>query len=146
MSFSRASKLNNEKTAEVHEFRQTLMRLMSLMHATALDEISLTFDSKYEVLDVGGLDVDTLKFLRLCAEQGFNRVEALQHMIQVLVTHNFDNGVLSIPAPILSRVYQTLSRGLVNILNVRKSRTRRSHSLTVRSFWFFLYFTHSSVL
>merc|ERR1719272_2698109 len=63
----------------------------------------------------------TLKFLKDCkAKYGFNRVEALQHMIQVLVTHNHHSGVLTIPPPILSRIYQTLSRGLVNLLNARK--------------------------
>jgi len=41
-------------------------------------------------------------------------------MIQVLVTHNQAIGVLNIPPPILSRIYQTLSRGLVNLLNAKK--------------------------
>ena len=30
------------------------------------------------------------------------------------------DGVLAIPPPILSRVYQTLSRGFVNLLNAKK--------------------------
>lgn len=41
-------------------------------------------------------------------------------MIQVLITHNLQIGVLDIPPPILSRVYQTLSRGFVNLLNAVK--------------------------
>merc|ERR1712130_327348 len=41
-------------------------------------------------------------------------------MIQVLVTDNHHNGVITIPPPILSRIYQTLSRGFVNLLNARK--------------------------
>merc|ERR1711971_332651 len=50
----------------------------------------------------------------------FNRVEVVLHMIQVLVTNALDDGVLKIPPPILSRVYQTLSRGFVNLLNCKK--------------------------
>ncbi|CAK9087866.1 unnamed protein product [Durusdinium trenchii] len=41
-------------------------------------------------------------------------------MIQNLVTYNQQIGVLTIPPPILSRVYQTLSRGFVNLLNAKK--------------------------
>lgn len=121
MAFSRDAKIHKNKAAEVKEFRHTLMRLMSLMHGSALDEISGCDDDRYEVLDIHGLDAKTLRFLRDCKEKlGFNRVEALQHMIQVLVTHNHHSGVLTIPPPILSRIYQTLSRGLVNLLNARK--------------------------
>eukprot|EP00929_Paragymnodinium_shiwhaense_P049406 TRINITY_DN2491_c1_g2_i1.p1 TRINITY_DN2491_c1_g2~~TRINITY_DN2491_c1_g2_i1.p1 ORF type:complete len:583 (+),score=133.26 TRINITY_DN2491_c1_g2_i1:90-1838(+) len=120
MTFSRDAFCNKGKIDEVREFRHTLLRLMSLMHASALAEISAESETGYDVLDIHGLDSETLKFLRNCKANGFNRVEALQHMIQVLVTHNHHNGVLTIPPPILSRVYQTLSRGLVNLLNARK--------------------------
>jgi len=120
VSFSRDGKLHKGKAEEVLEFRSTLIRLFSLMHGTALDEISGSIEDRYEVLDVYGLDHGTLKFLKHCQENRFNRVEALQHMIQVLVTHNFHAGVLTIAPPILSRVYQTLSRGLVNLLNAKK--------------------------
>eukprot|EP00929_Paragymnodinium_shiwhaense_P049407 TRINITY_DN2491_c1_g3_i1.p1 TRINITY_DN2491_c1_g3~~TRINITY_DN2491_c1_g3_i1.p1 ORF type:complete len:583 (+),score=153.18 TRINITY_DN2491_c1_g3_i1:2-1750(+) len=121
MTFSRDAKINKGKETQVTEFRHTLVRLVSLMHGSALDEISDNGgESRYEVLDIHGLDVNTLKFLRDCKKNGFNRVEALQHMIQVLVTHNHHSGVLTIPPPILSRIYQTLSRGLVNLLNARK--------------------------
>jgi len=120
-SFSRASK--SSKPEAVAEFRQCLIRLTSLMHGSALDEISdgQDQDISYEVIDIRGLDSKTLQFLRDCTcKHGFNRVEALQHMIQVLITHNISTGVLTIPPPILSRVYQTLSRGLVNLLNAKK--------------------------
>jgi len=59
--------------------------------------------------------------LKECKEvHGFNRVEVLLHLIQSLITQNHDAGVLSIPPPIISRVYQTLSRGFVNLLNAKK--------------------------
>eukprot|EP00929_Paragymnodinium_shiwhaense_P087334 TRINITY_DN47551_c0_g1_i1.p1 TRINITY_DN47551_c0_g1~~TRINITY_DN47551_c0_g1_i1.p1 ORF type:complete len:539 (+),score=86.88 TRINITY_DN47551_c0_g1_i1:175-1791(+) len=121
IAFSRDSLVTKGKEKEVREFRHTLVRLMSLMHASALDEISAVPDSnRYEVLNIQGLDDETLVFLRECRLCGFNRVEALQHMLQVLVTHNHMTGLLNIPPPILSRIYQTLSRGLVNQLNAKK--------------------------
>lgn len=125
MSFSRHAK--SICPEEVTQFRQTLIRLCSLMHGSALDDIGGRSEDNYETLpsyetiDVLGLDKSTLRFLRDCkVKYGWNKVCALQHMIQVLITHNLQIGVLDIPPPILSRVYQTLSRGFVNLLNAVK--------------------------
>jgi len=119
MSFSRHAK--SIRPEEVIQFRQTLIRLCSLMHGSALDDISGNSEDSYETIDVLGLDTGTLRFLRDCkVKYGWNKVCALQHMIQVLITHNLRIGVLDIPPPILSRVYQTLSRGFVNLLNAVK--------------------------
>lgn len=108
ISFSRAAKAT--KPAEVQQFRHTLVRLASVMHGSALDEICGDGAAGQVCMDITGLDMETLKFLRDCTDvYGFNKVEALQHMIQNLVTYNQQIGVLTIPPPILSRVYQTLS-------------------------------------
>merc|ERR1712176_765428 len=42
------------------------------------------------------------------------------HLLQSLITKALDEGVLRIPPPICSRVYQTISRGFVNLLNAKK--------------------------
>ena len=119
VSFSRAAK--QTKPAEVKQFRHTLVRLASVMHGSALDEICGEGAAGQVCMDITGLDIATLKFLRDCTEiYGFNKVEALQHMMKNLVTYNQHIGVLTIPPPILSRVYQTLSRGFVNLLNAKK--------------------------
>mmetsp|Transcript_61551 Transcript_61551/g.144222 ORF Transcript_61551/g.144222 Transcript_61551/m.144222 type:complete len:495 (+) Transcript_61551:39-1523(+) len=119
MSFSRHALAT--KPEEVNQFRQTLVRLTSLMHGSALDEISGNNQDSYKTIDVMSLDTATLRFLRDCKlKYDWNKVCALQHMIQVLITHNLRIGVLDIPPPILSRVYQTLSRGFVNLLNAVK--------------------------
>lgn len=114
-----------KKTAQVADFRGTLVRLFSLLHGGALEEIALTDSEEfgYPSLDVGGLDQATLKYLSDCKanpQLNFNRVEVIIHMIQNLVVNNQDSGVLKIPPPILSRVFQTLSRGQVNLANCKK--------------------------
>jgi len=111
--------------AEVKDFRHTLVRLMSLCHGSALEEISLSDNDPqgYPCLDIGGLDLLTLKWLRDCKfnqELKFNRVEVIIHMIQNLIVENQEKGVLKIPPPILSRVFQTISRGQVNLANCKK--------------------------
>lgn len=113
---------------DVLDFRHTLIRLTSLMHASALEEIGCTQDEEegYPVLDIGNLDQSTLQYLKDCKykkELNFNRVEVIVHMIQTLVVHHNDAGVIKIPPPILSRVFQTLSRGQVNLANCKKMTT-----------------------
>lgn len=103
------------------KFRHTIVRLMSLCHGSALGEIGGEDSDFCETIDAAGLSDLTQHHLTECAEVlHFNRVEVLLHMIQSLITHNLDNGVLRVQPPILSRVYQTLSRGFVNLLNAKK--------------------------
>jgi len=119
MAFSSSAKAS--KGEQVTEFRQTLVRLMSLMHGSALESVKKDQQVSYEVIDLRGLDFRTLEILQESSElYGFHRVEVLLHMIQVLMTHNHELGVLTVAAPILSRVYQTLSRGMVNFINAQK--------------------------
>merc|ERR1712093_495925 len=71
--------------------------------------------------DTFGLDAGTLKHLKECHEEHcFNKVEVMLHLVQSLITTAHDDGILKIPPPILSRVYQTISRGFVNLLNAKK--------------------------
>eukprot|EP00930_Biecheleria_cincta_P038358 TRINITY_DN26362_c0_g1_i1.p1 TRINITY_DN26362_c0_g1~~TRINITY_DN26362_c0_g1_i1.p1 ORF type:complete len:452 (+),score=77.52 TRINITY_DN26362_c0_g1_i1:79-1434(+) len=114
-----------KKAAQVADFRATLVRLFSLLHGTALEEIALTDSEEfgYPSLDTGGLDRETLKYLAECKSNpalNFNRVEVLIHMIQNLVVNAQDDGAIKIPPPILSRVFQTISRGQVNLANCKK--------------------------
>eukprot|EP00929_Paragymnodinium_shiwhaense_P007436 TRINITY_DN111358_c0_g1_i1.p1 TRINITY_DN111358_c0_g1~~TRINITY_DN111358_c0_g1_i1.p1 ORF type:complete len:605 (-),score=110.49 TRINITY_DN111358_c0_g1_i1:527-2341(-) len=124
--FAFSSLAMKKRPIEVNCFRHTLIRLMSLMHSSALEEIALAPDSEdadYPRLDIGALDQVTLRYLRDCKsnkELNFNRVEVVIHMIQTLIVKAHDEGVIQIPPPILSRVFQTLSRGQVNLANCKK--------------------------
>merc|ERR1712032_1231857 len=92
---------------------------MSLLHGCALEEVSGT-EHPYAI-DIRGLDEATLQYLHEAQHMhGFNRVELLQHIIRTLITKAFGDQVLKVPPPILTRVYQTLSRGFVNLLNAKK--------------------------
>jgi putative membrane protein len=125
IAFSSLSMRKDSSIPDVLDFRHTLVRLMSLCHASALEEIAELdrTDTGYPVLDVGGLDQRSLRYLRDCKfnpDLDFNRVEVVIHMIQTLIVHYHDNGIIKIPPPILSRVFQTLSRGQVNLANCKK--------------------------
>jgi hypothetical protein len=93
---------------------------MSLCHGSALEEIAGNA-VKVPSIDVRGLDLGTLLHLENCHRvHNFNKVEIMLHLVQSLITKAHDDGVLKIPPPILSRVYQTISRGFVNLLNAKK--------------------------
>eukprot|EP00927_Polykrikos_kofoidii_P081319 TRINITY_DN7857_c0_g1_i5.p1 TRINITY_DN7857_c0_g1~~TRINITY_DN7857_c0_g1_i5.p1 ORF type:complete len:702 (+),score=86.43 TRINITY_DN7857_c0_g1_i5:129-2234(+) len=115
-----AQPCNEEVVNRVTEFHYTLIRLMSLMHGAALRQIGGNCE-EFDVLDVHGLDTLSMEYLNdFCSVHSINRVEVLLHWIQVLITDNIANGVLVVPPPILTRAYQTLSRGMVNLHDVRK--------------------------
>jgi len=119
VTFSRAAQA--AKPREVKVFRHTIVRLMSLCHGSALEEIAGDDSDCLSTIDPQGLNNQTLRHLNDCKEKhDFNSVEVLLHLIQSLITKGLDDGVLKIPPPILSRVYQTLSRGFVNLLNAKK--------------------------
>ncbi|CAE8616260.1 unnamed protein product [Polarella glacialis] len=108
------------KPEQVMNFRHALVRLMSLAHARALEEISGN-SVELHVIDIMGLDVATLTHIKDCTEiHKFNKVEVCVHMVQSLIIVARDEGILKVPPPILSRVFQTISRGFVNLLNTKK--------------------------
>eukprot|EP00401_Gymnodinium_catenatum_P017330 CAMPEP_0117600376 /NCGR_PEP_ID=MMETSP0784-20121206/76456_1 /TAXON_ID=39447 /ORGANISM="" /LENGTH=281 /DNA_ID=CAMNT_0005403007 /DNA_START=31 /DNA_END=873 /DNA_ORIENTATION=+ len=118
ISFSIAAK--GTRAAEVEAFRHTIVRIMSLCHGCALEEIA-GYTCQLKCIDTFGLNDETLHHLNDCHDNwGFNKVEVMVHLLQSLITKALDDGILQVPPPILSRVYQTISRGFVNLLNAKK--------------------------
>jgi len=106
-----------EKADEVNAFQHLLVRLMSLLFNAALQEIApdLT-DDLFETLGVDGIDTKDLDFLESCEEKS----DVLLLWIQKLIVQNSYAGVIPIPPPILSRVFQELSNGIVDVQAARK--------------------------
>lgn len=145
-AFSKLAKDDMKKRNDVLKFRHALIRLMSLCHGHALELIKLdtpddeeeSAETGFEYIDVGGLDQKVLRYLsgipsnKISVGPGteqsakgpgrlkFNKVEVLIHMMQTLIVDAQRIGAIKIPPPILSRVFQTLSRGQVNLMNCSK--------------------------
>lgn len=112
---------DSTRASRVELFRFKLVHLMSLLHGVALRQIGGDDGEELEVLDIFGLDDRALDYLKnVCSVLEINRVEVILHWIQVLITESIDDGVLIVPPPILTRAYQTLSRGMVNLHSVRR--------------------------
>lgn len=106
-----------DKKHEVQIFQNLVARLMSLLFCTALQDVAHMEDEAFEILDFAGVAPESMQFLM---ERGTARCEIILQWLQRLICINIGTGVLPIPAPILSRVFQELSRGIVVVNNAKK--------------------------
>jgi len=111
MAFCRHSKAPE---AQIKEFKQLMVRLFSMLFSLALGELDTDHlpgkhDSfAFGLLDAEGIDEISLRTLR----DSDHQTCMVHQFIQQLIVDNMDNGVLSIPPPILSRVFNELANGM----------------------------------
>jgi predicted membrane chloride channel (bestrophin family) len=119
IAFCKHSKAPPEK---VSEFKHLVVRLFSLLHMFALgyiedcedmDDIT-AFD--LELIDPNGIDPESWKAMIECK----NRVGLVFQWIQCTIVEAISTGVMSIPPPILSRVFQELANGMVALHDAHK--------------------------
>mmetsp|Transcript_64100 Transcript_64100/g.144668 ORF Transcript_64100/g.144668 Transcript_64100/m.144668 type:complete len:461 (-) Transcript_64100:128-1510(-) len=105
---------STETEEKINEFKHTMVRLISLLHALALGEMEDSDGVEFtgiELLDPDGLDRNSMEVLR----EADCKVPLILEWILVLIVSNISNGILCIPPPILSRVFQQLGDGMVSL-------------------------------
>lgn len=115
MAYCRASKANPHA---VRNFQGKLVRLMSMIHATALAELEqLNVNEveheqiaafQFELLDPAGFDEETLRSVKM----SHRKVELIFAWIVMLVVQISEEGVCAPPTPVLSQVFQMLCKGM----------------------------------
>eukprot|EP00927_Polykrikos_kofoidii_P038065 TRINITY_DN32337_c0_g1_i1.p1 TRINITY_DN32337_c0_g1~~TRINITY_DN32337_c0_g1_i1.p1 ORF type:complete len:545 (-),score=35.42 TRINITY_DN32337_c0_g1_i1:30-1664(-) len=105
-----------EMQKEVMEYSHFIARLMSLLMCCGLQQVSPKRDTAFEILDLKGIDPESLEFLNNAPD----KVEIIVQWIQRSIVFQIQSGVLPVPPPILSRAFQEVSRGIVNLQNARK--------------------------
>eukprot|EP00931_Biecheleriopsis_adriatica_P079516 TRINITY_DN52927_c0_g1_i1.p1 TRINITY_DN52927_c0_g1~~TRINITY_DN52927_c0_g1_i1.p1 ORF type:complete len:638 (+),score=108.64 TRINITY_DN52927_c0_g1_i1:73-1986(+) len=105
-----------EQQSHVEDFQNLLVRLSSVLYCSALQQICELPDDALEVLDLTCIDSDSLLFL----ESVQDRCQVLANWIQRLIVMASASGTLVAEPPILSRCFQELAGGVVNLNNVRK--------------------------
>lgn len=98
-----------DKFDEVNQFQQLLLKLGSMLFCAALQTIAEVQDGHLEVIELDGVDAEALEYLA----HAHCRVEVIMQWIQHLIVESASDDVLRVPAPILSRVFQELSNGMV---------------------------------
>jgi putative membrane protein len=104
-----------EKVHEVKKFQQQLIRLISLLFCSAMGEISSMERPSFEIIDPL-MDADTLVYFNSKKE----RSEVIMNWIQRLVVDSIRDGTIEIAPPIVSRVFQEFSLGIVNVAAAKK--------------------------
>eukprot|EP00931_Biecheleriopsis_adriatica_P111215 TRINITY_DN8557_c0_g1_i1.p1 TRINITY_DN8557_c0_g1~~TRINITY_DN8557_c0_g1_i1.p1 ORF type:complete len:585 (+),score=96.55 TRINITY_DN8557_c0_g1_i1:184-1755(+) len=108
----------SEEAAKVKQddFKQTLVRLASALYCSALRQVCDLDESTLQVLDLRAFNSKIL----LQLEEAEDRCQLIILWLQRLIIKAEKEGVLAVPSPILSRSFQELSRGTVNLSNLRK--------------------------
>eukprot|EP00931_Biecheleriopsis_adriatica_P053144 TRINITY_DN31075_c0_g1_i1.p1 TRINITY_DN31075_c0_g1~~TRINITY_DN31075_c0_g1_i1.p1 ORF type:complete len:549 (+),score=80.25 TRINITY_DN31075_c0_g1_i1:95-1741(+) len=101
---------------QVDAYTQLLARLMSLLMCCGLQQVSPNRDRPFEIIDLEGIDVGSMEFLNTAPD----KVEVILQWIQRSMVLHMGTGVLPVAPPILSRAFQEVSRGIVNLQNARK--------------------------
>mmetsp|Transcript_77118 Transcript_77118/g.174430 ORF Transcript_77118/g.174430 Transcript_77118/m.174430 type:complete len:520 (-) Transcript_77118:101-1660(-) len=107
---------------EIFRFKHLIVRLFSIFHAVALAELvnDLHMDmhtmKSLRLIDPDGLDARSLEVL----QKTQCKVGTVFQWIQVVVVDHIKTGELNIPPPILSRVFQQVSDGMVAFHDAKK--------------------------
>jgi len=101
---------------EVVKYCHLMARLFSLLMCCGLQQVSPYRDRPFEIIDIMGIEPASMEFLNDAPD----KVEVILQWIQRSMVLHCQSGVLPAPPPILSRAFQEVSRGIVNLQNARK--------------------------
>eukprot|EP00929_Paragymnodinium_shiwhaense_P002747 TRINITY_DN10302_c0_g1_i1.p1 TRINITY_DN10302_c0_g1~~TRINITY_DN10302_c0_g1_i1.p1 ORF type:complete len:569 (+),score=80.03 TRINITY_DN10302_c0_g1_i1:87-1793(+) len=107
-----------KRKQDVDSFQHFLVRLMSMLFSASLQSIS-TADCDFRTLGDFGIDKTHLAYL----DRAHDKTEVLLNWVQRLVIQNQGTGVLSVPPPILSRVFQELGNGVRELQSAHRLQT-----------------------
>jgi predicted membrane chloride channel (bestrophin family) len=123
ISYTKYSKAGEDK---INEFKHSLVRLFSMLHAAALAELEeINADIQriedinafqFNLIDPMAIDTESLRAVKFST----SKVELIFTWIQNLIVENIDSGVMSIPAPILSLALGEVASGMVAFHNAIK--------------------------
>eukprot|EP00930_Biecheleria_cincta_P030638 TRINITY_DN21217_c0_g1_i1.p1 TRINITY_DN21217_c0_g1~~TRINITY_DN21217_c0_g1_i1.p1 ORF type:complete len:569 (+),score=124.84 TRINITY_DN21217_c0_g1_i1:84-1790(+) len=102
-----------EKT---NNFQELLVRLASALYCSALRQVCDLDENALQVLDLSEVTPESVQMLA----EAHDRCQLIIFWLQALIIKAEKDRVLDVPSPILSRSFQELSRGMVNLTNLHK--------------------------
>mmetsp|Transcript_76241 Transcript_76241/g.210396 ORF Transcript_76241/g.210396 Transcript_76241/m.210396 type:complete len:535 (-) Transcript_76241:216-1820(-) len=105
-----------EYADQVKHFQHILVRLASMLYCSALQQVCDLHDDKLEIVNNEGMDSESKEFML----DSNDRCEIILQWIQRLIVDSEENRTIKIAPPLLTRAFQELSRGIVNLNNARK--------------------------
>lgn len=111
-AFCKSSSADQER---IQEFQHVIIRMFSLLHAFILADLESIGDVggteralNYELIDIDGIDEDSL----LDIKASTHKVDLAMQWIQSLLVDGMQAGILNVPPPILTRVFQEMNAGI----------------------------------
>lgn len=105
----------------IDHFKRSIATFTSLLHATALCNVSGVELSRFHVVDIAALPQDVLDKLGSYSSQ--NRVDLVYMWLNNQIIRSVKNGLLNVPPPILSRVFQQTEKAFVEYNQVLEVMT-----------------------
>jgi len=109
---------DDERRSDVVRFSHFLIRLMSMLHCAALQQIACVEDNRFEIINPEGISSESLKYLS--EHDPEVRCEIVLLWIQRLIVVSHADETLKVPPPILTRAFQELSRGIVTLHDAQR--------------------------
>jgi len=108
------TRYSSEHPDKIKEFKHVLVRLVSLLNAMVLGELEgmearEKREFEYELLDIASLTQRTLEPLKKTKCGPI----MVHHWVQEVIVNGVKSGVMSIPPPLLTVVFQELGHGMV---------------------------------
>ena len=104
---------NSKQPAEdCNRFVHTIVRLFSMLHAMALVEVASLHEESFPIIDIDAFNKEDLKILTSNMAQG-RKTELVYMWVKMAILDAMHSNVLSVPAPILTRIFQEMGTGLV---------------------------------
>ena len=119
------TKHSEQEQDRIRIFKHAVARLVSLLNAVIFADLEGSKENatnralNYELLDVEGLDNAALEHLQLADGQHLIPLMVFQ-WFHNLIVQEISTGVLSIPAPLLTRVFQAMNQAMLSYEDARK--------------------------
>ena len=100
-----------EAAAKVKKFQHVLVRLQSLLYASALVHVTSAKWKVFELIDVEAFDKEHMMYMQNSPEP----CKVVLQWIQRLIVESDTSGAIKIAPPILSRIFNQLGNGIVQL-------------------------------
>lgn len=115
------TEMSHAPMADIDHFKKSVVTFCSLLHATALVNLSDCPLDKFPVIDTAAVPEDVLE--RLQAYNTRSRVDLVYMWLNGVIVKAMKTGLLNVPPPILSRVFQQTEKAMVEYNQVLEVMT-----------------------
>lgn len=113
--------MSKRPQSQVSDFKYKLVHLFSLLHAVAMASMSGLPDDIYTVVGIENIPEKFIQILQ--KHDSKHKTEIVYQWINSLVIAELESGLLNVPPPILSRVFQEMEKGMIEYNQVLQIMT-----------------------